>query len=85
MRLHMSTRCRSVVRMTFILSITQTGTIDTARSSHDTIGDAHHALARFARSRDIHGYGTTGGTLTTRSGRVNQATHSWTIRETAGR
>lgn len=56
---------------------------DTAYSRHATLGDAHHALARFARGYDIQGYGTTGGTLTTRTGRVNQASYVWGIRELA--
>jgi hypothetical protein len=62
------------------LSICQTGTVDVARSQHETKADAHHALARFARGYDIQGYGTDSGTLTTKCGWVNQAAYTWNIR-----
>lgn len=63
------------------LTITECGNpASAATSRHDTLADAHHGLARFARGYDIQGYGTMGGTLTTRSGRVNQASYVWTIR-----
>jgi hypothetical protein len=65
---------------THTLSIHYIGTTDTAVSRHDSLADAHHALARFARGYDIQGYGTMGGTLTTKSGRVNQASYVWNIR-----
>jgi hypothetical protein len=65
------------------LTIAECGTVhNTATSTHDTLGDAHHALAQFARAYTITGYGTTGGTLTTRTGRVNQASYVWNIRVT---
>jgi hypothetical protein len=64
----------------YTLSIHTIGTTDTARSAHDTLGDAHHALARFARAYTVHGYGTMAGTLTTRCGNVNQASYAWSIR-----
>ncbi len=63
----------------FTLSICPTGTVDTARSHHENKADAHHALARFARGYDIQGYGNDSGTLTTKCGRVNQASYSWYI------
>ena len=63
----------------FTLNITPCGTVDVARSQHETLGDAHHALARFARAYEIQGYGMDSGTLTTRCGTVNQASYSWHI------
>lgn len=61
------------------LRLCPTGTVDVAVSHHDTLADAHHALARVARGYDIQGYGTNNGTLTTRTGRVNQASYTWRI------
>ena len=69
----------------FVLSIHSVGTTETVRSNHETLGDAHHALARFGRAYDIQGYGTLSGTLTTRSGRVNQASYVWHIRDLSPR
>ena len=65
------------------LTITECGNPASAADSlHATLGDAHHALAAFARAYTIHGYGTMGGTLTTRTGRANQASYVWNIRVT---
>lgn len=61
------------------LRIHTIGTTKTAVSHHETKADAHHALARFARGYEIQGYGNASGTLTTRSGRVNQACYVWRI------
>ena len=63
-----------------VLSIHTIGTRDTAVSQHDSVADAHHALARFARGYDVQGYGTASGTLTVRCGQVNQAAYVWSVR-----
>lgn len=66
----------------FTLSITPCGTVDTARSQHETKADAFHALHRFARAYDIQGLDRDSGSLTTRCGRVNQASYTWHISTT---
>jgi hypothetical protein len=64
----------------FTLSITPTGTVDTVRSQHDTLRDARHALVQFARGYDLQTSNAHSGTLTVRTGRVNQAAYAWNIR-----
>jgi len=65
------------------LTITECGNPASAADSlHATLGDAHHALANFARAYTIFNYGEFNGTLTTRTGRVNQASYVWNIRVT---
>lgn len=66
----------------FTLTICPTGTVDAACSQHETMTDARNALTRFARGYDIHGDDR--GTLTTRCGRVNQASYTWVIRTEDG-
>lgn len=64
----------------YALHIHTLGTRDTAISRHDSLADAHHALARFARGYEIFNYGTDSGTISARNqGGVNQAAYSWRI------
>lgn len=62
----------------FTLTTCSVGTVDVVRTEHATFDHARYALMRFARAYDVHG--TTSGTLTTRTGRVNQASYTWSIR-----
>lgn len=64
------------------LTITPCGTVDAARSQHDTVAAAYDALALRARGYQIHDRGNMSGTLTTRCGRVNQASYTWYMRGT---
>lgn len=61
-----------------ILAIHYIGTTEIARTNHDDIAGAQQALADFARGYDIQGDGYS-GTLTIKSGRVNQAAYTWRI------
>jgi hypothetical protein len=62
----------------FTLTICSIGTVDTVRTQHNSEADARNALEEFARGYEIHG--TESGTLTTKCGRVNQASYTWNIR-----
>lgn len=68
----------------FTLSLNWCGTTQFTTTDFDTLADAQHSLGQFARDHglDVQGDGRMTGSLTTRTGRVNQATYSWSIRAT---
>lgn len=64
----------------YALHIHTLGTTNTAISRHESLADAHHALARFARGYEIFNYGNGSGTISARNqGGVTQAAYSWRI------
>ena len=66
------------------LSVDRIGTADTVVTQHDSQADAQAALAVAARGFDIQGdinSITVGGTLTSKTGTVNQAAYVWNIRK----
>jgi hypothetical protein len=70
--------------MAFTLSIHSIGTTDTVVTQHDSLADAQAALKVAARHYDIQGdinSTTVGGTLTSKTGTVNQAAYVWNIRK----
>ena len=61
----------------FTLTLTPTGTVDRKVTEHATEAEARTALETFAGTA----YGITERTLTTRCGRVAQASYTYVIRE----